>query len=450
VDQILENRRSEVYRRIAEISQEATRSRATFTGLVTPAPRVADAHEWKRWESRHEILRTWQRRSMELLAASVEGDAPPDLARSFLDHLPDNIGWTHHRGLPLRCVGMPVFFRTDQASDGTILEVQCPGSLWGVHEILFEWFVADGSKGLGDIRPLSAEFTRALWRHVGGEPIVHHLLDNASHPAGERFFIQRARRGIRYFGFDEDVRPHDCNFVRAHDFLTLCYENFAKERTQRLANGDSPYDLPPVALFDQKLLLALPFAEETRDHFSDEVRALFPFTTSLTPKGLLREDGEWLSIEQFARLPRSQRCYFLKYAGSDVSMNWGSRAVFHLGKLSHAACESRLRSALERYSRGERWILQQECDSEMEVEFVTRDGEISLTAAHSKHSVFYGPRGPLGQLDMFERFYKVHGSSETVTSISLHQGSGPRRADDDEVRQRLPASHGGKPGNSSN
>jgi hypothetical protein len=248
---------------------------------------------------------------------------------------------------------------------------------------------------------------------------VHHLLDNSSHPAGERFFIQRARRGARYFGFDTGIRQPQCNFVRAHDFLALLSENFAAERIERLIAGDSVYDLPPVALFDQKLLLAFPFWKETREHFTDDVRALFPYTTVLTPGGLTLQDGGWVTIEQFAALSRRERAFFLKYAGSDVGRNWGSRAVFHMGKLSRRACEERLRDALERYDLGERWILQAECDSEEGVSFITRAGGFETARGHSKHSFFYGPTGPLGKLLMFEEFYKVHGSSDTVTTIGL-------------------------------
>jgi hypothetical protein len=411
--------REDVYARIVAISEDATRSPAAFTGLLTPAPHRITAEEHATTQSRYELLRSWQRTSLELFAASVSGDLPPSIAASLLDHLPDHAGWPHHRRLPLHNAGTPLFFRTDQVKDGTILEVQCPGSLWGVHELLLEFYAENHCDGTRRMTPLSTGFTAAIRQHRGAEPIIHHLLDNSSHPAGERFFIQRARRAARYFGFDTGIRAQHCNFVRAHDFLALLSENFAAERIQRLIEGDSVYDLPPIALFDQKLLLAFPFWQETRAHFSDAVRALFPYTTVLAPDGIMLEDGTWATLEEFALLSRRERAYFLKYAGSDVGRNWGSRAVFHLGKLSRRACEDRLRDALERYSLGERWILQRECDSEQEVSFITRAGEIEAASGHSKHSIFYGPTGALGKLFMFEDFYKVHGSSDTITTIGV-------------------------------
>lgn len=410
------------YARLAALSEEATRSPATFSGLVVSTPPLIPPGRWASLQGRHDTLRSWHRTSLELLAASVRGEMPRPIAASLLDHLPDHVGWRHHGQLPLRKVSTPVFFRTDQAEDGTVLEVQCPGSLWGVHEILLEFYADAGCEGARRTQPLSARFTEALRNKLGANPIVHHLLDNSSHPAGERFFIQRARRDASYFGFDAGVRPQDCNFVRGHDFLALLAENFAGERIRRLVKGESVYDLPPVALFDQKLLLAFPFWDETRQYFSDAVRDLFPYTTVLTADGLRLESGEWVTLEQFAALPRRRRAYFLKYAGSDVARNWGSRAVFHVGKLSSTACEARLRAAVDRYDAGERWILQREHASEEEVSFITRAGEIGMIVAHSKHSVFYGPDGALGVLMMFEDFYKVHGSSETITTVGIPPG----------------------------
>jgi hypothetical protein len=410
----------ETYARIAALSDDAIRSPAAFSGLIASTPRLMSPERWASLQSRNKVLRLWHRTSLELLAKSVLGEVPRMIAASLLDHLPDHVGWQHHRRLPLSNISTPAFFRTDQAEDGTILEVQCPGSLWGVYEILLEFYAGTGCESARNTIPLSVGFTAALRDRCGGaEPIVHHLLDNSSHPAGERFFIQRARRGAMYCGFDNGVRPQDCNFVRAHDFLALLAENFAGERIRRLIEGESVYDLPPVALFDQKLLLAFPFWDETREYFCDAVRDLFPYTTVLTADGLRLESGDWVTPEQFAALPRSRRSYFLKYAGTDVARNWGSRGVFHLGKLSHQACEAQLRAATNRYGEGERWILQHERATEEEVSFIPRCGGIETTCAHSKHSVFYGPTGVLGTLVMFEHFYKVHGSSDTVTTVGL-------------------------------
>jgi hypothetical protein len=290
--------------------------------------------------------------------------------------------------------------------------------LWGVHEILREFYL-EASFDVSKLAPLSSAFADSLRAQVPGGPVIHHLLDNSSHPAGERFFVQRVRRHIPYFGYDPEVRPRDCNVIRAHDFFALLTENFAVERLERLRRGELIYDLPPIGLFDQKLLLALPFWNRTRAFYKGEVRGLFPYTAVLTPEGITLEDGSLVTIEAFSRMPRSRRAYFLKYAGADVSRNWGSRAVYHLGKLSRERCLAELSRALSRFPAGERWILQHHQPSDESVETITREGATETISCHSKHSVFYGCHGPMAVLVMFEDFYKVHGSSETVTTIGV-------------------------------
>ena len=414
------------YDLILAISEDATRSSAAYDGLVAVEPYAVAADTWSRRVTRYPFIKSWQGTSLELLASSIRGDADPCIAAALLDELPDHVGWSHHRRIALDRTWTPRFFRTDESADGTILEVQCPGSLWGVHEILREFYIEAAIDPVPNLAPLSVTFADSLRSQVAGRPIIHHLLDNSSHPAGERFFIQRARRYLPYFGYDSEVRPCDCNVIRAHDFIALLAENFTVERLERWKRGELIYDLPPISLFDQKLLLALPFWNQTRAFYRDEVRGLFPYTAILTPEGITLEDGGLITIQKFSGLPRRDRTYFLKYAGADVSRNWGSRAVYHLGKLSRERCEAELTKALRRFPAGERWILQRQQPTDESVETITRDGTIETIACHSKHSVFHGRHGPMAVLVMFENFYKVHGSSETVATIGVPPAGVPQ------------------------
>jgi hypothetical protein len=418
LDVLADSGRAGIYEHALQLSEDVTRSPAAFTGLIAARPYSLTPREIAQAHQRYEGIASWQQRCAQLFAASVRGEYAPDLAKSLLDHLPDSAGWAHHRSLPLESIRPPVFFRTDQSCAGKILEVQCPGSLWGVHELLTDLYSTMGEPHAFAAR-MSGRFIAALTGHLGRRPSIHHLLDNSSHPAGERFFIQRNRAVIPYFGYDPGLRARDCNFVRAHDFFSLLNENYASYRLQRLRDGDSVYDLPPIALFDQKFVLALPFWRLTRGEFTDSVRQLFPFTTVLEPEGLELEDGSRLTVEEFAALPRRRRSYYLKYAGSDVGRNWGSQAVFSLSKLSRQACAAQLHNVLGNFERGERWIVQRDCESRESVEYVTRSGELQHLEAHSKHSVFCGPGGPIGYLNMYEQFYKVHGSDDTITTIGV-------------------------------
>jgi hypothetical protein len=124
------------YARIDAISEEVSRSSATFSGLLASEPRVICPDAWAALENKHDLIRSWQQTSLRLLAASIREDIPRTIASALLDHLPQHFGWGHHARLDWQPVSPPVFFRTDQAADGTVLEVQCPGSLSGVHEIV--------------------------------------------------------------------------------------------------------------------------------------------------------------------------------------------------------------------------------------------------------------------------------------------------------------------------
>ena len=187
-------------------------------------------------------------------------------------------------------ISPPLFFRTDQAADGTVLEVQCPGSLSGVHEIVHAYYFEAGLTEPERTSHCRRSLPRPYARIWAVAPVIHHLLDNSSHPAGERFFIQRVRPGAAYFGFDEDVRPQDCNFVRAHDFFALLTENFAAERwgvsrCNVCLRSSARRALRP------KAALAFPFWDETRRYFTTIAVACFPIRQSSPRRGVEAETG---------------------------------------------------------------------------------------------------------------------------------------------------------------
>jgi hypothetical protein len=161
--------------------------------------------------------------------------------------------------------------------------------------------------------------------------------------------------------------------------------------------------------------MCLPFWPLTRRFYSDAVRELFPHTCLVTPQGMVLEDGEEVTIAQFCALPRRRREYFLKYGGPDMSRNWGSMAVYNLAKLSQRACLDLLERVTAEPGH---WIMQRACTQSCEVDYVQRDLSVARLKVHPKYSCFYGPDGLLGVLNMYETFYKVHGSSETIMTVA--------------------------------
>ena len=233
-----------------------------------------------------------------------------------------------------------------------------------------------------------------------------------------RYFIQRTRRqGARYFSYDRGVSPADCNFVRSHDFITLPHHNFFADRMERCNQGQVFFDLPPSNLFDGKIILAWPFWEKTRSWYSDEVRSLFPHAGIIRPDGIALEGGERISLEEFCRIPQRKREFYIKYAGTDINMNWGSKSVYLASTFSQVQCRKLLDTILADGRRHRHWIVQRAIRQKETASVVSLDGTLVDSEAYSKLSGFYGPDGLMAILVMQKCNHKVHGSSETIMSI---------------------------------
>jgi len=391
-------------------SNEVTRSLVGFTGLITPVPDNLSAAQWQSLEARYATIKEWQSTTLELFSSSLKGLVTPAIAELFLREIPPYLASYHRDIVSAVPIHTPMFFRTDEAVLGKIVEVQSPGSLWGTYEQLQDYYRAHRFS-LGP--DLSEKWAAALAAEISGPPIIHHFFNLFW--ASESYFAQKARRFVRYYGYDKGVRPLDCNFIRAHHYLMLVDEALFTRRREAWAAGALHYDAPPIAIYQQKVQMCLPFWPLTRRFYSDAVRELFPYTCLVTPQGMVLEDGEAISIAQFCALPRRSREYYLKYGGPDMSQNWGAMAVYNLAKLSHRACLH----LLERTLAGPgHWIMQRACTETCEIEYVQRDLTIAPLRVHPKYSCFYGPDGLLGVLNMYETFYKVHGSTETIMTVA--------------------------------
>ena len=293
------------------------------------------------------------------------------------------------------------------------VEINCPAALWGDLQLAFEVAARMGYCA-GDVSPAD-QYATQLTDFLRDTPVVHHYLDLSSVPGSWRYFIEKTRPRVRYWGIDRGVRITDCNFIRHQAFIGLWGDVNLAARLSKVGQGVT-FDYPPYILFDQKATLVLPFWSMTRGWFADDVRDLFLFTTPLLPSGIELPDGRCTSIEDFSRWPRSQRSYYLKYAGADWTLNYGSKAVYRLSNMSSDACLDFLRQCLSQYERGHIWLLQQEETQDDEIEVLTRDGALHTERLRANFGGFYGPGGCLGVLALHGRHYKVHGHEDTVIS----------------------------------
>lgn len=173
-------------------------------------------------------------------------------------------------------------------------------------------------------------------------------------------------------------------------------------------------------MFDQKATLVLPFWSKTRKFFNDELRNLFVFSSPIIDETLELENG-LCSIEEFSKRPQSLRCYYLKYAGSDVSINWGSKAVTRLSNIGSEKCSSILKKCIDDGKKGKIWLLQKEHNEKKEVAFWNRNNEQEKDLFNEKTSCFYGPFGLLGIVTSYRKHYKVHGQPETIIGAVFSQ-----------------------------
>ena len=392
-----------------------------FTQLIATKPCIISSSECLNAGNRLKVIHDFQDRCIRLFRYALR-ENDEELLNWLINETPSSLGVDYHKKLLDWHFTRPVFFRTDEMQFGKIAEIQCPGSHWGELELLYRFFKRMGSTST--LTAPSVLFTKQLKEYLGDiQPIVHYLVDNASAPTGVRYFISKTRPTIKYWGIDSGVSLLDCNFIRSHSFFGLCAENYFKIRLKE-SQPTFKYDFPPYVLFDQKATLVLPFWSKTRKFFNDEIRNLIIYSTPLLSETIELENGENVTIRDFSNRLPSQRAYYLKYAGSDVSMNWGSRTVYRLSNETAQSCEKLLQKCLNGAQNGQSWLLQKEVVSKCEPEYWDRTGSKKVEKMHVKYSAFYGPFDLIGMSSYYRKHFKVHGQNDTVQSLVVPEGNG--------------------------
>jgi hypothetical protein len=408
------------YRYIDDLIEQRTRVSIGYTNLIATKPYPIDDAALAGFAARYARIKRFQEITRDIFMASLRGDADPEIAASVVGDLPPCRGTAHHLQLTARQLQTPVFFRTDEAAPGTIVEIQCSGSAWCMADQtrqIYQQFARDFGTPKYFPRSLAQGVASSLRNYLGGEPLIHHLLDNASRPHGMRYFIQLLRdEGLRFFSWDP-MAPDDCNFVRSHEFCNMRYHGFFHQWLAAAEEGRLKFDLPPTPLYDGKMITAWPFWSKTRAYYPEEIRAILPFSDVVSPEGFQLLDGSHVTIEQYINMTMRQRNYYVKYAGTDPALNWGSRAVYYTGSLSRPACREMFERILQDHRHGHRWIIQEARKWPETVSAVDRSGQEVTVDAYTKLSGFYGPDGLLGIISMQLRSRKVHGTDHTIVSI---------------------------------
>lgn len=371
------------------------------------APVIVRGPEASRALDRPRLIQSFYQCALAVYKAVCDEDLPPVVGQLLFSGSPPGYGQEFHRSIGTTAFDIPQTFRTDEDADGKILEIQAPGSFWGESLLLSDYFDRTMNTSASSLQ----SFCQGIRAYTGNpDPVVLHLTDAASSQAGVRYFINRTRlEGLRYYGWDPEVKVGSVDHVRAHSFQSLTNENlFAQRLAERREGKRGLFDLPVNIIFDTKVLLPLPFWRHTREFFDAEHRDALAFTAFLEPDGVVELlNGELVQRSELAALPPRERGYFLKYAGGDLSRNWGSRAVFRL-RTRGQDWRRRLDDAWSAASAGEAWVIQTE--SRAASKGLTENEE------HEKHSWFCAYQRLVGGVLMTRPHFKVHGGPETSAS----------------------------------
>jgi len=376
---------------------DATAMDAGFRGLVRAEPLELPIGHFSGFCERYELIKNFQINVLELCRRSLAREIDPIVARVLFNEILPTYGEAYHRTVLEKRQDTPVFFRTDESVPGKITEIQCPGSGWGECAILSDFYARNGFESLALPNPAKHFAEDVIGLFPDGDAKIHYLLDNCALPNTTTYFIHKTRKhNLRYVGFDRKLGPRDANLIRSHTFLGLIGDCNFNERLGKNLGGTLIFDFPPTMIFDQKMPLLLPFWSYTSTYFDDNVRALFPHTSLITPGGVTLSSGENIKLEQLAMKEPGDRNYYLKYAGYDIPLHLESRGIYCLQELSTSDCNRMLSMAAEDYTLGKYWILQESIRDRTEAIYFDNDGNIKEGRFDTKYSAYYGPSGLLG------------------------------------------------------
>jgi hypothetical protein len=325
----------------------------------------------------------------------------------------------YHRNLPDTCWQKPIFYRTDQSISGKIYELQSPGSGWGDLSLLAKALERKGCILPDAVCNFADKYSQSIIEVTRKDvPRVVHMLDAASGPAGMRYLFTQTRPKLQYWGID-NVQMHAVDFVTAHSAAALTTCNYFNLYLSLLKEGKLVFGIQPNLLYDQKAIYLLPFYRRTKSDFSNEIRDMFPFTTFIENGGFYNENDEFITLTDFTNLRRMKKRYYLKYGGTDLSRNWGSRSVFRLDTLSKNECASLLTRTNELVKKGEMWIIQEDV-SRIKATNISEDIQKLIDdGMYVKLSAFYGNNCVLGLKIMARKHFKVHGQIDTIVGLGI-------------------------------
>ena len=324
-----------------------------------------------------------------------------------------------HRGLArelaVATAGLvPKNFRLDLFADGTIAEIQCPGSGWGFIAGLEDHYNLGSSTAVNSFSQWLGERTGVWWLYNEQmENSITHLANKLA-MNGVNLLVQKTP--------DFDPNSEEWSVVVKRPPLPQLLES-EKGRTllYRWLDGEIDMDPIPSMIPETKFAMALLHHPQTKDFFTDDDRALCHPTTLVT--SFDHSIGQH-RIGDASRLSQSQRPFVLKYGGARAYDRFGGHCVFALNKMkSRPDIAGVVTRAVDEWNEDkEGWVLQPF------ISHKTTLTELGCGESSEKMYVLWRPgfqvqnNGEVktaGILVNLRKSWKVHGASDTCFGLGV-------------------------------
>ncbi|HBW74218.1 MAG: hypothetical protein UX10_C0003G0018 [Candidatus Magasanikbacteria bacterium GW2011_GWA2_45_39] len=315
---------------------------------------------------------------------------------------------------------LPKNFRSDLLGDGTIAELQCPGSGWGYLIAL------ENAYG---ISPENSQVSGTYRSWLRGRRGVWWLYNESMARSIQHLSNTCKGLGIKLDALTTDeFDPNDSSMevvVKRPPFPELVASEKGRALLRRWLEGRVEIDPPPNMLFDSKLLMILLHHPTTRRHFTDDERGLcHPVTLVESMDQLIGET----TIGNLHAIDPSKRRLVLKYAGARYWERFGGHAVHALHKdCKRAEVMELITKALRQGEEGEAWLLMPFVDSRRTFADLGMP-EVSDKETSRPHYLLWrsayqicdnGGVEHVGTVINLRHTWKVHGSSDTFCGIAM-------------------------------
>ncbi len=318
---------------------------------------------------------------------------------------------------------MPRNFRADLLGDGTIAELQCPGSGWG--------YVLALEERLG-VNAQHSQVIKTYGKWLGSKQAVWWLYNEALANSVAHLCAVCQKSGINLaVKTTDEFDPDDPNLgivIKRPPLPMLVQSPKGRRLLERWMAGEVEMDPPPNIMFDSKYALPLLYHQETRGRFTDDERRLCRPTFLVESMDQMVDFGNGqVQIGDLYKMTKDRRHLVLKYAGADFFNRYGGHAVYALHKTEASAqkVSQWLTKAIADNARGEGWILQPFVESKRtlaDMGVTSHDGGANpyyLLFRPGYHVEEDGNVKNVGTLLNLRITWKVHGSSDTIWGLAV-------------------------------